>query len=566
MKKLIIFLLFLILFKGKIDAQNSKVIIIPDSLKNISFKKFEEIANNLNIEKSIKSKIADDFLENSKKTNDLNLFVKSLYWTIRIDFDAKDVQSKIDFLIQTSSKIDDNEFPAKAHLLKSEYLLYKGKSIEGLSEAFIAEKMAKAKNNLSQSLLIKKQVGLINVELDRLDIALQQFLEYMSYYESEKEKSREYLYAIFMLTNIYNKLEQPDNALKYLKPTLAKISKNNFFYKFFILSKGISYYLKKNYKYSEALIKESINLLKNTPSSNSLATAYYFLGENKYNGQKKLNEAYIFFIKTDSLIINKDLYFPIFRNSYVSLIEISKKNHDKNQQLLYLNKLIRFDSILNKKYGPLYRVINEKYDTPHLLSEKENIIQNLNTQKNYFYLITTIVIIGFLLALWRVLKLKKDNQYFSQLIEEYENKSKNKEIENEEIKLEKEIVTKSFDLPKEITKDILEKLKKFEKNQEFLNPNLKQNDLAKEFGTNSNYLSKVINHYKEKNFNQYLNDLRIDFTVDRLHKDKKFRKYTIKAISEEVGFNNPESFSKAFYTKTSLQPSFFIKKITEISS
>ncbi|WP_146105956.1 hypothetical protein, partial [Flavobacterium columnare] len=332
MKKLIVFLLFIILFKIEIKAQKTKKTIIPDSLKNISFEKFEEIANNQDIDKNIKKRIANNFLLHSKNTNNRISFVKSLYWMIRVDFDANDVEKKLDLLLSNSNKIEDDEFPAKSHLLKSEYLLYKGKSIEGLSEAFLAEKMAKSKNNIKQSLLIKKQVGLINVELDRLDIALQQFQEYKSYFESEKEKSREYLYAIFMLSNIYNKLEQPDNALKYLVPTLSKISKENFFYKFFILGKGISYYLKEKYSESESLIKESIILLKNTKAVNSLATAYYFLGENKLNGQKKLNEARISFLKVDSLIFAKSLYYPIYRNSYISLIEILKKNHQKDKQ------------------------------------------------------------------------------------------------------------------------------------------------------------------------------------------------------------------------------------------
>jgi AraC-like DNA-binding protein len=89
----------------------------------------------------------------------------------------------------------------------------------------------------------------------------------------------------------------------------------------------------------------------------------------------------------------------------------------------------------------------------------------------------------------------------------------------------------------------------FEKDQNYLLSNLKLNNLAKQFETNSSYLSKTINHYKGKNFSQYLNDLRIDFAIKKLKEDKKFRKYTIKAISEDVGFSNSESFAKAFYTK-----------------
>ena len=38
-----------------------------------------------------------------------------------------------------------------------------------------------------------------------------------------------------------------------------------------------------------------------------------------------------------------------------------------------------------------------------------------------------------------------------------------------------------------------------------------------------------------------------------------FRKFTIVAIANEVGFNNAESFSKSFHTKAGIYPSYFNK-------
>ncbi|WP_159025502.1 AraC family transcriptional regulator [Aquimarina sp. Aq78] len=40
-----------------------------------------------------------------------------------------------------------------------------------------------------------------------------------------------------------------------------------------------------------------------------------------------------------------------------------------------------------------------------------------------------------------------------------------------------------------------------------------------------------------------------------------YRKYTVQAIAQEIGFNNSEAFSKAFYKKTGIYPSYFIKKL-----
>ncbi|QPQ53876.1 helix-turn-helix domain-containing protein [Chryseobacterium indologenes] len=67
--------------------------------------------------------------------------------------------------------------------------------------------------------------------------------------------------------------------------------------------------------------------------------------------------------------------------------------------------------------------------------------------------------------------------------------------------------------------------------------------------TNTNYLSETINTHKGKNFATYLNDLRIDFALNRLIKDKKFRAYKVPVIAEELGYNNAQAFSLAFKKK-----------------
>jgi len=73
----------------------------------------------------------------------------------------------------------------------------------------------------------------------------------------------------------------------------------------------------------------------------------------------------------------------------------------------------------------------------------------------------------------------------------------------------------------------------------------------------------VINHYKKESFSSYLNSLRIVYAVEKLKADTSFRNYTIAAIAKEVGFNNPESFSKAFYKKTGIYPSYFMNKLNK---
>ena len=116
-------------------------------------------------------------------------------------------------------------------------------------------------------------------------------------------------------------------------------------------------------------------------------------------------------------------------------------------------------------------------------------------------------------------------------------------------------------ISKEIVKSVLIALEELENNNTFLDNEITLNSLSKLYNTNSNYLSKIINTYKEKNFSTYISDLRIAYCLEKLKNDTTFRKYSIKAIAFEVGFNNTESFSKAFFKKTEIYPSYFIKEL-----
>lgn len=116
-------------------------------------------------------------------------------------------------------------------------------------------------------------------------------------------------------------------------------------------------------------------------------------------------------------------------------------------------------------------------------------------------------------------------------------------------------------VPKEITNNILEGLRQFEGREDFLSKNISLKELANNLKTNTTYLSSVINSKEKKNFSKYISDLRIEYCVEKIKKDKKFRSYSIKAISSEVGFKSQEAFSKAFYKKTGIYPSYFISKL-----
>ena len=124
--------------------------------------------------------------------------------------------------------------------------------------------------------------------------------------------------------------------------------------------------------------------------------------------------------------------------------------------------------------------------------------------------------------------------------------------------------TKKMSVPKKTTDRIIEKLNSFEQNHGFLSEHVSLQQLAKEFGTNYNYLSKVINTEKGKNFSNYINQLRVTYIYHELADNSLYLKYTVKAIGQEIGFKSTECFSKAFYKKYGLYPSEYLRQLKGI--
>ncbi|MGJ8661243.1 MAG: helix-turn-helix domain-containing protein, partial [Bacteroidota bacterium] len=116
----------------------------------------------------------------------------------------------------------------------------------------------------------------------------------------------------------------------------------------------------------------------------------------------------------------------------------------------------------------------------------------------------------------------------------------------------------------EITAQILDGLKELESVNYFLNPDCNSYNVAKKIKTNTSYLSKVVNQEFEKNFNTYINDLRINYAIVQLKEDKRFRSFSIQSIAEELGYKSADSFTKYFKIHTGLNPSFYIKQLNSL--
>ena len=77
--------------------------------------------------------------------------------------------------------------------------------------------------------------------------------------------------------------------------------------------------------------------------------------------------------------------------------------------------------------------------------------------------------------------------------------------------------------------------------------------LALDLGTNTRYVSAVINVKFHMNYTSFINRFRIDEAMTLLV-DKRYLSCTMEEISDMVGFSNRQSFYASFYKITNMTP------------
>lgn len=81
--------------------------------------------------------------------------------------------------------------------------------------------------------------------------------------------------------------------------------------------------------------------------------------------------------------------------------------------------------------------------------------------------------------------------------------------------------------------------------------------------TDSKYLSYVINTSKKKDFSNYINELRINYIIQKLKCISVYRKYKISVLSKDAEFSSQNKFSTVFKKVTTASPFVSIAYLEE---
>lgn len=188
--------------------------------------------------------------------------------------------------------------------------------------------------------------------------------------------------------------------------------------------------------------------------------------------------------------------------------------------------------------------------------------------KSFFILLTAILTLYIILKDKKVYKKRPPNHTENigiAFTKEIKHVSENDILPPENfsfINLNYENITRTSTLISEAKEsELLEKLNHFETGTDFMAKNFTLSNLASILDTNTKYVHYLLKAHRNKNFNDYINGLKIKYIVHCLCKEPKFQNYKISYLADIGGFSSQSRFAYIFKKEVGLSPSEFIRTL-----
>jgi AraC-like DNA-binding protein len=505
------------------------------------------------------------WLQKAKEEKENYLQLALAYKACVINADKSARPFYADSMVINATRFNDIELTASAYLTKGIVHYERMEHSKALDYYLKADQYASRTANSLLVYKIKYGIAQIKYYLGFYDEAISLLRECVDYFREENDRA--YLNSLHALGLSYMKVGKYDFASEtnQLGIDQGKLFEDTSMEFYFNHSEAINMCYRGNFKATVKKLNEVLpNVIQLKDYANESAT-YYYLGKSYWSLQQH-DKAIIYFKKVDRIFQQQKYILPDLRKGYEYLIDYYKQKGDSKAQLLYINQLLIVDKALAQDYKYLLTKIVKEYDTKELLAAK-NAIENT--------VIFTRIAAGIVVLLMAmiIIHLIQKNRRNKKLFEELMNRDtashivpSNTIFDESEIDFQGITETGSNGKPSrtispDIEAAIVKKLEKFEGNKKYLEKDMTVRKMAALLNTNDKYVTKVIAKHRGKGTIEYITDLKLDYIVEMLKTDSRYRNYTNKALGEEAGFRTTQNFTRAFKSYTGITPTYFSSKL-----
>ncbi|MGA9211994.1 tetratricopeptide repeat protein [Kaistella sp.] len=496
------------------------------------------------------------YIAKAKRENDFHQLFSGYDYAMK--FAAVEQQIKYgDSMITTAVKLKDNDEIGEAFIALGQTYMVNDQYKDALEQTLSGYEYFKINNNPYLLYTAKRNIAIIKAYIEDFYDAQQLNKECVDFFREHKERIKDtdyaiyYIHSLIALINTSTYLQDFKDNPKLIEEGIDFV-KNNIKYAeylpYFISSQGLDAYFRGDYGNAIQFFNRSLSSYQDKWKH---LTDQFYLGMS-YRKTGQWEKAMPYFKNLEKDYDETKKLDPEFRPTFEAFIEYYTQKGDKKMQAIYIDKLLAFDEQAKENKTFLISKIKKEYDTNELLAYKKKIEHGKLFERSGLAFL--LVSCGASLLYVRHKKRKRIARKAKVEALSIPNQvSENIANNSSQIKTE----TRDYELYKPINKEtvqsLLVKLQDFEDQKNFTKKGLKLYDLAKEFGTNEKYLSKVISVSKNKNFNNYLTDLRLDYFQELI--GNNIENSTIKILSEKIGFESYSQFFKSYKERYNTVPS-----------
>ncbi len=410
-------------------------------------------------------------------------------------------------------------------------------------------------------------IAVVKSYLGHCDESLELFEKCRKYYSNKKistdlpnlsyNNKKGYLNSLHQNIACLIELSRLKEAALLVTEGLRETSGDIDFYierSYFYKLQGIIAFKNKNYDKAISNFNNALVGVEKKDDFTNASAIYFYKGKSLLY-KNEMVEAVEYFKKVDSIFKKHEFILPEVRENFEILINYYKKAGNNKMELYYTSQLLKVYHVLSTDFKYLSDKIHKGYDTRDLLEAKRRLEMSSANGYRIAAILFFSLLVVFLILYSRWKKGKRIHAKYNDLLAKMEADTAQKFGDNID-----DHNLKSSKLNEKKANDLLSKLSALEEENFFLEKNMTLNKLAIKLKTNTTYLSEIINDRKGCHFNAYLNELRIKYITHKLYENKSWRRYSIKALSEECGFKDTRIFSKAFHENNGLSPLEFIRK------
>lgn len=491
----------------------------------------------------------------------------SIYFETAVHVSATDINRAIAIADSLYTNSESELHQLKALMLSSTLFQQKGELKKSIRYATMADKIA-VKNKFYDweariAGFLSTQYRILGL-YDQGEVYLEKGKNVSKLIENEQIKIL-YLGLIFQETAYYemeySQYERAHKAVKtaegYFVRLTDEVNKNYFLATNEELFGRTCIGLK---RWDEALkhYNTAIERLEKITQQDAMLNGFVNSGLGRVYFEKKEPELAMEHLKKAEQIVQQSDHLELKIEVYKTFSDYYKSEDDyKNYSVYHDNYMDAFQANEKKKKQSIDNFVNT--------------IQQRDKSLSFNYRILVIVSIFLVLmsvttVIWHRKSKQRDFERFKLIMKKLKEQNRGEESPIANLEEEPAGKDKKRLISEAVEAKLLSDLDEFEKTARYTDNQISLPMLAGILNTNTKYLSYVLKTHKSKDFNTYINELRIRYIIAKIEQNDVFKNYKISYLAEEAGFSSHSKFSAIFKSVTGFSPSTFLDYLEKSTS